>query len=622
VRIGNPLPFFSDGSGDYLGLAGTSPDWGAGTAPSSLKSYTGFNGTYLTGMDLDGEGASVPIMLEWTGINISGLTSLEFTGSFAEVFDSPGDIDGDDSISLYYQVDGGGFTPLLWFSGADYSSTSGPFNGVFRQDTDFNGTGDGITLTDTLTSFTVPITATGSTLDLRMEIHVDAGDEDFAVDDFSIQEATTAAPPNVQINELGISDTGIDAEFFELFGASGTSLDNTYLIGIHANDSTGDPDRTGKVQFVLDLSANTIQADGFFTGSSPQADATYTFTSDYAFADETFDNASTTYALVYNPAGILLAAGDDLDTNDDGTLDIVPWTDVVDTVAQTEDLGTEIFYFGAPVVGPDESFLPAGAYRCPDGGTFDPGNILSFTPENGTPDSTNDPLCTVNVALSLIHDVQGGPGTYTDNNFTGVFDESPEIGKTVQVQGVVVGDFQEGGEFDGFFVQEEISDEDGDPATSEGIFVFCDTTCADVSIGNIVTVTGNVDEYFSQTQIDNDNGDLNVVIDDAGNNLSLVSAATVSFPLTPPATDTDPDPKEAYEGMLVSVDTDMRVTEYFQYGRYTQTRVWNDGSGADRPYQFTQTNAPSVAGFEAAELAFQANSFFIDDGSADQKPTE
>ena len=39
--------FFSDGGGDFYGLGGVG-DWGAGSAPSGLKAYTGFSGGFLT----------------------------------------------------------------------------------------------------------------------------------------------------------------------------------------------------------------------------------------------------------------------------------------------------------------------------------------------------------------------------------------------------------------------------------------------------------------------------------------------------------------------------------------------------------------------------------------------
>ena len=40
------------------------------------------------------------------------------------------------------------------------------------------------------------------------------------------------------------------------------------------------------------------------------------------------------------------------------------------------------------------------------------------------------------------------------------------------IEGVVVGDYQGAGQFNGYFVQEEVADQDSDPLTSEGIFVF------------------------------------------------------------------------------------------------------------------------------------------------------
>ena len=54
----------------------------------------------------------------------------------------------------------------------------------------------------------------------------------------------------------------------------------------------------------------------------------------------------------------------------------------------------------------------------------------------------------------------------------GTTDTSPKVGQTVTVEGVVVGDFQGAGQFSGYYLQEEDSDVDANPATSEGIFVF------------------------------------------------------------------------------------------------------------------------------------------------------
>lgn len=176
--------FFSDGAYDYFGLSAPADDWGSGTAPSGLKAYTGFTGSFLTGMDLDGDGGPVPVVIEWTGLDITGMTGLQFSGDFAEYFDSPGDIDvANDQILVQYQVDGGGYQNLIAFEG---DGSNGDYNGNFAQDTNFDGTGDGTVLTGAAQNFSATIPESGTTLDIKLTVFVDAGDEDFAVDNFSV----------------------------------------------------------------------------------------------------------------------------------------------------------------------------------------------------------------------------------------------------------------------------------------------------------------------------------------------------------------------------------------------------------------------------------------------------
>ena len=74
--------FFSDGDDDYFGINGSAEDWGVGDAPSGQKGYTGFTDNFLTGEDLDGEGATLPITLNWTGIDVSNQSDLTFSGDF------------------------------------------------------------------------------------------------------------------------------------------------------------------------------------------------------------------------------------------------------------------------------------------------------------------------------------------------------------------------------------------------------------------------------------------------------------------------------------------------------------------------------------------------------------
>ncbi|MCB9445919.1 MAG: ExeM/NucH family extracellular endonuclease [Ardenticatenaceae bacterium] len=178
-------PFFSDAGVstgyDFFGISDGAGggDFGGDPIPN-VKAYTGFTDNFLTGMDLDGEGATLPIVLEWTGINIVGLTDLSFSGDFAEFVDGTGNIDVADYILVEYQLDGSGYQNLLRFCG-DLT-----FNGVFREDVDFDGVCDGTALGSTAQNFVKSIAGTGSALDLRLTLRVDAGDEDFGIDNFQI----------------------------------------------------------------------------------------------------------------------------------------------------------------------------------------------------------------------------------------------------------------------------------------------------------------------------------------------------------------------------------------------------------------------------------------------------
>ena len=67
----------------------------------------------------------------------------------------------------------------------------------------------------------------------------------------------------------------------------------------------------------------------------------------------------------------------------------------------------------------------------------------------------------------------------------------------------MVGDYQTqgSGQLRGFFIQEEDADADADPATSEGIFVFCSACPTPVSVGDKVRVTGASSDFFGMSQL-------------------------------------------------------------------------------------------------------------------------
>ncbi|MEN1727532.1 MAG: Ig-like domain-containing protein, partial [Pseudomonadota bacterium] len=219
--------------------------------------------------------------------------------------------------------------------------------------------------------------ADGATLFLRWtsdDVSGGGSRDEFGIDNLFVE---VGAPPAPSLNELGISDVGTDAEFFEVAGAPSadlTDLDLVVLEGALGNNP-------GAIAVHIDLTG-TIPVDGFWAATSPEADATYSVTGDQAIANDTFANRSRTYLLVSGFSG---AISDDLDTNDDGMLDATPWTEILDDIALIDDDAPLVY--SATVVGPDGTFLPPGAFRCPDGsGAWD---FLNFNPENGTPGVDN-----------------------------------------------------------------------------------------------------------------------------------------------------------------------------------------------------------------------------------------
>lgn len=167
------------GNGDYLVVTdGTEID----------RTYAGVSGSFLAAQDIDGTpNGQSPSVIEWTGIDITGVSDPVFSALFGEVFDSPGDIDDSDFVKFEYQVDGGGYQNLIAFE-----NDGSTFNSNFFEDTDFDGVGEGAELTTSdgeMTFFEKSID-TGSTLDLRLTTALDSGDEDIAIDDVVISDGS------------------------------------------------------------------------------------------------------------------------------------------------------------------------------------------------------------------------------------------------------------------------------------------------------------------------------------------------------------------------------------------------------------------------------------------------
>ncbi|MEO0829455.1 MAG: hypothetical protein AAFY03_03245, partial [Pseudomonadota bacterium] len=221
------------------------------------------------------------------------------------------------------------------------------------------------------------------------------------------------------------------------------------------------------------------------------------------------------------------------------------------------------------------------------------------------------------VLITKIHEIQGTPEAQTEDTF-GNADVSPLDGQVVTVEAIVVGDFQDGDadtgrNLRGFYIQEEDADADGDATTSEGIFVFENGDfITDVNVGDKVQITGTVDEFFGETQLDTIT---DITIVSSGN--TLPTAAQISLPASGTTLSGDGDVQpdlEAYEGMLVTFPQTLTINEMFQLDRFNEIKLVQ----GERPAQFTQDNAPDQTGFEAYLEDVGARQITYDDGLSEQ----
>ncbi|WP_233378925.1 endonuclease/exonuclease/phosphatase family protein [Maribellus sp. CM-23] len=158
---------------------------------------------------------------------------------------------------------------------------------------------------------------------------------------------------SVIINEIRIDQPSTDNdEYFELAGNAGQDLSGlTYLV---IGDGTGG---SGVIEAVVDLTGQQIATDGFFVvGESTMTIATPDFLASLNF--ENSDNV--THLLV---SGFTGALGDDLDVEDDGELDVTPWTEIVDGVALLQSTISGDKVYSTIQVGPDGTFVPGHVLR-------------------------------------------------------------------------------------------------------------------------------------------------------------------------------------------------------------------------------------------------------------------
>lgn len=236
--------------------------------------------------------------------------------------------------------------------------------------------------------------------------------------------------PAIVISELRINTPGADddEEFAELMGAPGTSLNGlTYLV---IGDSG--PGGSGVLEEAVDLTGFSLDASGYFvlaqSDLDPMTDPALATGCiiyqgvgsgpDLIVSGLNFENAdNVTHLLVQGFNG---APNADLDTNDDGVLDITPWIAIVDSVGLVDDATGGDFLYSTNLVGPSPFGQPDHVFQCIGG--LGGQNILRIgslfgCPAADTPGSDSTcPTCYEIIDLQCVSDCVTGNISFTWTN--------------------------------------------------------------------------------------------------------------------------------------------------------------------------------------------------------------
>ena len=173
-------------------------------------------------------------------------------------------------------------------------------------------------------------------------------------------------------------------------------------------------------------------------------------------------------------------------------------------------------------------------------------------------------------------------------------DSSPLSGQSVIVEAIVT---HVTPALDGFWIQEESSDSDGDETTSEGVFIASASLAGSVTEGEIVRLAGAVGEDYGRTMITASSEALSC-------GSGSVSAVAITLPMT------DASGFEKYEGMLVTSNENWVISNIYPYSDFGE--IW---VSTERLFNPTQLYAPGSQ--EAADLATAngLNKLIIDDNA-------
>jgi hypothetical protein len=193
------------------------------------------------------------------------------------------------------------------------------------------------------------------------------------------------------------------------------------------------------------------------------------------------------------------------------------------------------------------------------------------------------------------------PGVHTIPQIQGAGATSPFAGTRQTTEGIVTHKVS-----NGFYLQDPSGD--GDPATSDGMFVFTGVAPT-VAIGDRVRLTGTVTEFNAG------NSDRPLTELTGVNGLTVLSSGHTITPVTLALPLAHADHFERYEGMLVRITTPLTVSQNYFQGRYGQVTL--SAGRLEKPTNRYRAGTPQAT---AAAAANAANMIVLDDNRTSQNP--
>ena len=370
-----------------------------------------------------------------------------------------------------------------------------------------------------------------------------------------------APPPDVSIviNEVDADQTSTDnAEFVELFdgGAGNTDLSGLVLVFFNGSDDAS--------YQAFDLDGQSTGAEGYFVLCGDASNV----------ANCNLDVSPETNLIQNGADAVALYVGDGVDFPNDTPISLI---DLVDAIVYDTDDGDDtgllvLLNAGEPQVNENGN----GAKDTESNSRFPNGeggqrNTSTYTQLTPTPGAENGAV--PNAGIQEIFAIQGaGFSTPFENMIV-----TSENNVVTALRG------------DGFFMQTPESRSDGDPETSDGIFVFTGSAPT-VAVGDLVTVEGQVIEFFEFTEFSE------------GPTVTVVGSgepvpAAVPFDAANPSPNQPQDATafERYEGMLVSVANGLVVGPSQSFGSDPEAEAFVVASGV-QTFREPGIEFPGLAG--------------------------